>query len=291
MSEPGTEGIITCAFCGDSVSSLVSIETGMKLRLKEAAQLPSVPDQVCEGCFGQLAKMISKGAVLKAESAAKEQNRLLLWRNRVQLVKKAKSALQQKNYPDAAVNYEKYIRILEIVYECKPGELAPALFKSKGRSQEMTVIASVYWDLMRIYDSNNRYADRQMKAAEKLAAFVRFTPIFPQIMRKADSQSRTSKNPQAFKHFLKLSNSARPRCFIATAAFDGQRTETVDTLCAFRDDFLKRTPNGRKLITAYYKISPPIAQMLDKLPGLKPTSRKLLIRIARSQFVRNRLNT
>ncbi len=285
------EGAITCPYCGDNVPALVPIETGMRLRLQENAQVDSIPETVCDGCFKMMAKMVSKGAVLRAEQQAKEQNRLMLWRNRVQLVKQAKQHLAQKNYSDAAVSFEKYLRVLEIVYECKPGELSPDLFKNEARAQEMTVITSVYWDLMRIYDTHQTYRERQFKAAEKLAAFVRFTPIFPHIMRKAESQTRSAKNPDAFQKFLKLSNAKRPRCFIATAAFQGQRTMTVETLCSFRDQYLKTSAQGRRWVAVYYRFSPSVASFLDKHPRLKPATRKLLAWIANSRFVRNRLNT
>lgn len=285
-----TEGIITCPYCGDSVPSLVRIEAGMKLRLQESANVNPAPDSVCDGCFKMLSKMISKGAALRAEAQAKEQNRLMLWRNRVSLVKQAKQHLASKNYSDAAISYEKYVRVLEIVYDVKPGELTPELFKNEARSQEMTVITSVYWDLMRIYDTHNRYADRQSKAAEKLAQFVRFTPIFPQIMRKAESQTRTAKNPEAFKKFMKLSKATRPRCFIATAAYDGYYSPTVQALCEFRDSRLERSLAGRIFVCAYYAISPSIAWVLDELPALKPFVRKLLTNLAAREFVRNNLN-
>lgn len=270
---------------------LARIETGMKLRLQETGQVNPVPEAVCEGCIRMFTKMISKGAVLRAEQQAKEQNRLMLWRNRVQLVKAAKGHLAQKSFSDAAVAYEKYLRVLEIIYETKPGELSPDLFRNEARSQEMTVIASVYWDLMRIYDTHARYADRQMKAAEKLAQFVRFTPIFPHIMRKAESQTRTGKNPEAFRRFLKLSAASRPRCFIATAAFDGYHSETVEQLCLFRDQYLKKSTAGRRLVAFYYVMSPRVATFLDRHPALKPATRQLLTWITRRNFVRNNLNT
>lgn len=253
----------------------------MKLRLQESAQVNPAPDAVCDGCHKMLSKMISKGATLRAEQKAKEQNRLMLWRNRVGLVKQAKQLLAQKSYSDAAVAYEKYIRVLEIVYEAKPGELSPDLFKNDSKASEMTVIASVYWDLMRIYDTHNKFADRQMKAADKLALFIRFTPIFPQIIRKAESQARTAKNPDAFKRFLKVSNSNRPRCFIATAAFNGQRTETVESLCMFRDQVLKASTLGRRFVALYYRLSPGIADFLDRHPAFKPATRAALSTIAR----------
>jgi hypothetical protein len=258
----------------------VQIDTGMRLRLQQSGGLNPAPDAVCSGCYGVLGKMVSKGATLRAEQQAKEQNRLMLWKNRVALVKQAKQYLAQKAFSDAAVAYEKYLRVLEIVYETTPGGLNPELFKKDAKSQEITVIASVYWDLMRIYDTHNRYQERQLKAAEKLALFIRFSPIFPQIIRKAESQTRTAKNPEAFRRFLKLSNASRPRCFIATAAFDGQRTEAVDTLCLFRDHFLKKSRLGRRAVVLYYSVSPSIATFLDRHPCLKPAVRAVLRWIA-----------
>jgi hypothetical protein len=285
-----TEGIITCPYCGDTVSQLVAIESGMKLRLNREAQLESVPDEVCDGCLKILNKMISKGAALRFEVQAKEQNRLMLWRNRVQLVKQAKVHLSKKNFSDAAVAYEKYLRVLEIVYETKPGELSPDLFKNQARAQEMTVITSVYWDLMRIYDTHATYRERQYKAAQKLAEFVRFTPVFPHIIRKAESQTRQAKNPEAFQKFLKLSNANRPRCFIATAAFDGYGHPTIWQLCRFRDQFLRHSGWGRIAIYHYYRCSPGIAAFLDRNPALKPFVRAALTQIAKCKFVRKRLN-
>ena len=279
MVAASEEGVIICPYCQDSVPNLVSIDSGMRLRLQQNLQQDSangnVPDSVCDGCYKILHRMISKGATLRAEAQAKETNRLMLWRNRVALVKQAKAQLAQKNYSDAAVSYEKYLRVLEIVYEKKSGELSPELFKGT-RMQEMTVITSVYWDLMRIYDTHVRYLDRQKKAAAKLAQFVRFTPIFPHIMRKAEAQTRTAKNPGVFKEFLKLSNASRPRCFIATSAYDGQRTDVVETLCIFRDQTLKRSAWGRRAVAQYYNLSPALAESLDRHPRLKPAVRLLL---------------
>lgn len=248
----------------------------MKLRLQQNAKITPVPKTVCDGCYKMMAKLVSMGAALRQEALTKEQNRLMLWRNRVGLIKQAKQNLAQKNFADAAVSFEKYLRVLEIVYELKPGGLTPDLFRGDAKSQELAVITSVYWDLMRVYDSSSNYADRQMKTAEKLAEFVRFTPIYGHIMRKAEIQTRSAKNTEAFKKFMKLSNAKRPRCFIATSAFDSYNDETVVKLCELRDRRLKRTRLGRKFIYAYYRVSPKLAQALDRHSALKPMARLIL---------------
>jgi hypothetical protein len=205
----------------------------------------------------------------------------MLWRNRVGLIKQAKQSLAQKNFPEAAVAFEKYLRVLEIVHDLKPGGLKPELFRGAAKQQEITVITSVYWDLMRVYDSSPTYAERQMKAAEKLAEFARFTPIYGHIMRKAEAQSRIAKNNAAFRHFLKISNTKRPRCFIATSAFDSYTDETVMALCEWRDQKLKRTWLGRKLVYCYYRVSPSLASALDRHERLKPAARLILRQAAR----------
>lgn len=261
------DGATTCQYCGDTVPSLMSISAAMRATLKQNPELSSVPDSVCAGCHGILSKMISMGAVLRSKAQAKEQNRLQLWRNRVSLVRKAKDHLAQREYGESAVYFEKYLRVLELVYDKKPGELSPDLFSTEARRQEMTVVTSVYWDLMRIYDQSPRYKDRQMASAIKLAEFVRFTPIYGHIMRKAESMTRTSKSPDVFKHFVKISNKNRPRCFIATAAFEGAQDPTIEILRVYRDRVLRRHPIGRRFTRLYYRYSPPIAQIVDYGPA------------------------
>ncbi len=265
---------------------MVRLEPGLKLRLKEERSVNPVPNEVCHSCHQKLSKLVVKGAVLRSEAKAKEQNRLMLWRNRVALVKQGKQQLQQKAYSDAAVSYEKYLRILELVYEKEVGELTPELFRNSARSKELTVITSVYWDLMRIYDSSAKFNDRQMKVAIKLADFARFTKIFPTIMKNAEAQVRQARNPAAYKKFIQVAQQKSPRCFIATAAFDHEITPTIVSLTNFRDEVLQTHLFGRGFIKFYYLISPSIAQFLDEHPALKPPARKFLTWLARNVDVK-----
>lgn len=269
----------TCPNCGArDVEHLVKVDTGLKLHLANTPQFQAkaVPEAVCDKCHYTFESSLSQGALLRRQQVAREQNKMILWKSRVNLVKAAKEQMTKKQFSDAALTYEKYLKVLELVYDKKSGQLSPDLFKAKGEQQEMTVIASVYWDLMRIYDSSPRYAQRQQKAAEKLAEFARFTPIFPDIVKKAETHTRTGKNPAMFKKFLTLSNKTRPRCFISTSAFDYQTSSTVLELCQFRDLFLAQKNWGRALIRTYYKHSPPMARALDRHPKFKPAVRLLL---------------
>ena len=63
--------------------------------------------------------------------------------------------------------------------------------------------------------------------------------------------------------------SAKPWCFIASAAFTPMAPET-QTLRRFRDRVLRRSPTGRLVARAYYRLSPPIARHILLYPRLRP---------------------
>jgi hypothetical protein len=247
--------------------------------MKMQAAGESLPAQICAGCLSDIKRTAasSSGGVLVAQERAKEQHRLQLWKSRVALIKKARLCMGQKMYSEAAMAYEKYLKILEIVFEVKKGEkLTPELFKESARTTELTVVASVYWDLIRIYDTHEKYTERQMNAAKQLAIFIRFTPIYPDIIKKAESFAKSARNSHAIKQFLKMAAASRPRCFIATAAFESPLASEVQILRSFRDHSLKRTKWGRRFVFFYYRYSPRIACLLDKQAWLKPAVRAFL---------------
>lgn len=245
----------------------------MRLGLQQAGQAENVPDSVCPSCYKEFSKYVSEGAKLRAEIKAKEANRTNMWAGRVALIRKGREYMAQRSFSDAAVAYEKYIRVLEVIHEKGPGELDPGLFRGTSQNKELTLIASVYWDLIRIYDTHPRYQAHQVRAAKKLADFVRYTPIMGDIARKAVEFRKSSKNKEAFDIFLRTINVKPSRCFIATAAFDSRSCWEVQTLCLFRDQILRQNKSGRAFIKFYYKHSPRIAQMLDEAPTFKPPVR------------------
>lgn len=270
--------MVQCPRCGIQVTELHSANPDLLSKLAAAGET-NLPAQVCAGCISDMQRSAStsSGGVLMAQERAREQHRLQLWKSRVMLIKKARQSMSQKLYSDAAVSYEKYLKILDIVFEVKKGEkLKPEAFKESARTTELTVVASVYWDLMRIYDTHEKYSDRMSNAAKQLAAFIQFTPIYPDIIRKAESFQKTARNPQIVKQFLKMSDKETPRCFIATAAFGDPCTPEVRALREFRDVTLRSTKWGRKFIAIYYRTSPRIACLLDRQPKLKPVVRALL---------------
>ncbi|TET18357.1 MAG: hypothetical protein E3J81_00485, partial [Dehalococcoidia bacterium] len=66
-------------------------------------------------------------------------------------------------------------------------------------------------------------------------------------------------------------------CFIATAAYGSYLDSHVETLRNFRDSYMLTNPVGSALVSAYYKLSPPVAEFIDDHPTLKPIVRTALL--------------
>lgn len=274
MAEP-------CPKCGNPTEVLVPVDTGTKLALKTTGQAEdSLPSQVCPNCYNELMSQVSQGFKLRQETEARNKNKVMMWKNRVNLIKQARAHMANKSYSQAAVSYEKYLRLIEVVYNLEKGGLKPEVFSNSNRSKEMTVIATVYWDLVRIYDSSSGYGDRMRQSAEKLALFLPFSPLFGDIIKKAEQFVKTAKNPHIVKEFLKKTRGNRGPCFIATAVFEDEPAAwELLALRRFRDEVLKQSSMGRAFVLFYYRHSPPIAKRLQHSP-FKKIVRPLLSAIA-----------
>jgi hypothetical protein len=269
--------MVNCSRCSLQVLDLHVVDANLSQKLAELGE--NVPSQVCMSCLTELRRTASSnsGGILMAQEKAKEQHRLQLWKSRVSLVKNGRQLMGQKMYSEAAVAYEKYLKILEIVFAVEKGQsLSPENFKDSARTEELTIVTSVYWDLLRIYDTSDKYGERQQVAARQLANFVKFTPIFPDIIKRAESFVKQAKHPGVIKNFLKLASNERPRCFIATSAFESPLALEVQILRVYREQTLKKSKIGRNFIKKYYHFSPSIAVFLDKYSILKPAVRVVL---------------
>lgn len=261
--------ITPCPRCGTPTADIVVIDAGMKLALQNIPDAGSLPNQVCRSCYAELTRQVSKGVKLRLEQQAREKNRHMLWKSRVNIVKHARQLMAQKAYSEAAVSYEKYIRVLEISYDLKPGQLTPDVFGKSSRSKELTVVATTYWDLMRIYDTNPNYRERMITAAKKLAHFLPYSPIFPDVIKKAQQFQNTAKNPDVVKQFLRDTKAVSGRCFVASSAFENTDHPTVEELRQFRDRYLLKRDWGLRFIMFYLQKSPHWAAWLDSHPNFK----------------------
>src|SRR6202012_2726097 len=128
---------------------------------------------------------------------------------------------------------------------------------------ELVVIASAYWDLIRIYDQSKRFQKRFEQCIEKLGEFLPFTPIYAEIIRKIEDYKKIAKNKDAFDRIIKLAHKGKKRCFIATAAYESPDAADVVALAQFRDKILLKHAWGRAFTQAYYSFSPKVAEVLD----------------------------
>lgn len=257
------------------------IDAGMRIALKEASAGKLLPDEVCPACYESLTSDVSQGLKLRLERDQREKNKMMMWKNRVHLIKNARNLMTQKAYSEAAVQYEKYLRVLEVVYNLQKGAISPKVFNNSARSKEMTVIASVYWDLLRIYDTSPRYGDRMSTAAKKLSEFLPFSPLYPDVVKQAEAMVRSAKNPAVIRQFLKSTKSQRGPCFVASAVFeDTPNAVELYWLRRYRDEVLRPRKAGRRLIWLYYKLSPPLARALARRPRPACLVRQMITKIA-----------
>jgi thermitase len=81
-------------------------------------------------------------------------------------------------------------------------------------------------------------------------------------------------------------------CFIATAAYGSYLEHHVNTLRSFRDHYLLTNPLGSWLVSAYYTVSPPIAEFIESHPQVKPIVRfSLMPAVAMSRLALNTTTT
>ncbi|MCS6839041.1 MAG: hypothetical protein NZ480_09380 [Bdellovibrionaceae bacterium] len=283
---------VTCPSCNQAVSSLRLISEPVQKKLTEQG-LGEVPPELCENCYINYTSKVAHGAILLAEFKAREQKKLMMWKSRVNLLKKARALMRERAYADAAIAYEKYLKVLETVYEVKANELTPQHLKNTARTQELTVIASVYWDLLRIYDTSERYTARMEVVAKKLAEFLPFTPLLPDILKKAQNFAKVAKKSHIVNLFIDTVQEKKSRCFIATSAFNNEMAPEVRYLEQFRDHVLNVHWLGKKVVVLYYFFSPRLAEWLDQNPMLKPVIRSVLrgiIGVLKSWAILNKTN-
>lgn len=281
MSQNAARKLLPCPKCKNEVEDLLKIDAGMKLSLQQSGQQESSLAQVCPKCYTELSSMVSQGAKLRAQKTTREYNKKVLWKNRVDFLKQARNLMSIRAYPESAAMYEKYMKSVAIGFEVKPSEITPELFKDPRHKKELTIMSYVLWDLFKIYDSNQKFSDKQRFIAQMMIAFAKSNSnIQADIARKLVNYSKYAKNRALTNEVLKSVDKNLVRCFIATAAFESREAPEVQILCAFRDQVLKRYFLGNLFISFYYKVSPPIARSLDHSPAAKKPIRYVLSMIA-----------
>lgn len=279
-----------CPRCNEATEKLIELDVNIKSRLMN--QSGQIFENVCERCFAEIARSTKAGDPRRKgrpSEAQKEQHRLQLWRSRVQLIREAKDKFANQDFSGAMVAYEKYFRILEIIYDTKMAEITAEQFNNAGRAKEMVVMVSAFWDMVRIFDQAGKHKDRLNKYALKLGEFLPNTPMWQETLIKIKAyRSNNAKNKDIIDLIIKTAKKKKRRCFIASSAFEGNSDITVRLLTQYRDQVLEESAGGKAFIHFYYLFSPQVASLLDKSPLLRAVARRQLSPLA--HFLKKKYN-
>lgn len=266
-----------CPQCSNKVAQVYPVDPDLRDKIKRKEPGTQILDEICRSCINELKKRaMGAGAALLADEVARDERKKKMWSSRTALIRRGHALMGNQMYSEAAATYEKYLKLLELIFDCPTGELSPESLKDSAKTAELTIIVGVYWDLLRIYDTSDQHTEKQINAAKQLAKFVPLTPVFPDMLKKAESYAKNSKHPDVVRIFLNSAKKKRTRCFVATSAFESPLATEVQFLRSYRDLVLKKSSLGRNFIIFYYKFSPYFARFLDRNKFLKPYVRGVL---------------
>jgi hypothetical protein len=190
-----------------------------------------------------------------------------MFQRRMELARNGSILFKKERYKEAVESFYRYLDILERWKKVKPGSLQPNQFDHKKDVAEMLLLTGVYWDLARLHDQFSKKDISRLKSY--LAQFVLFSKGMPyehvcgELVRKYLINGNP-KNRKLFKEVhVKLGGG---KCFIATAVEDHCAPVTVPTLRQFRDEKLLPNFFGRIFVRVYYRLSPPLALLILKMP-------------------------
>lgn len=96
-------------------------------------------------------------------------------------------------------------------------------------------------------------------------------------MHDMENKFLSHKNtPQSIKNLLNQ-KSKKSNCYIATATYGSSMANEVELFRIYRDEILSKYWTGRKFISLYYFLSPPIANFISKSEKLKIISRNYIL--------------
>ena len=204
----------------------------------------------------------------KAELERIEREKYIaLFQRRMDLAREGAHFFKEGKFREAVRNYYSYLDILEKSKQVKPGGLLPSHFDQKKDIAELLLLTGVYWDLAKLHD---RVTKKDLSKLDLyLDQFVAFSKGMPyqhvsaELVRKY-LVNGTPRNRKSFKDVhIRLGGG---KCFIATAVEEHCEPATVPSLRRFRDEVLLRSPLGRLGVRMYYRVSPPIARLLLRMP-------------------------
>jgi hypothetical protein len=187
---------------------------------------------------------------------------------RLELVSLGLKELENKRVIPAAQHFLEFLQLLEQSKNLKPGELTPERFDASKEMGDTLLLASVYWELAKIYDQmRSENGTRLFK--EYLSKYLLFAKdsTFKTLCAEAVRRYLSNGHPKHSPDFRAAYDALGGRgCFVVTSLLDVTDPETLPTLRAFRDTQLADSFLGRVFIARYYAWGPSLAKGMDRMP-------------------------
>lgn len=189
-----------------------------------------------------------------------------VYRERLQILKRAQEFSQKNDIPKAVQSYSKYLNILCTYFRVTEDKLSPNLFDAEKDITEMLLISHAYWDLAKAYD---RSPTLRAESARCLDQFVKFSTghkfqhVNAQMLRKF-CKSRKCYNPKAFNKAYERMHVNSKGCYLASYAF-GENDDVTNYFREFKKSIIG-TKFGFKFVEQYYIYSPKFVSFCVKHP-------------------------
>ena len=223
-------------------------------------------------------RTILRSRIEKQLRRQQEEQRKELLRKRVDIAKEGLALMKAGHTIEAIKRYQQYLLILEFWKKCGRDGLSIELFDRSKDLYEIVLISGIYWDMAKLYDRAKR-ADQKEELNLCLQKYVIFSKGMPfqalsgEALRRYLGSGRCKHRVEFKRTYGALTGE---RCFIATSLLDVTDSRTIIRLRNFRDGSLRRSRSGRILVRHYYRYSPKIVPILERLPD---RSRRILGRI------------
>ncbi len=257
-----------CPMCKCETFDLVMIDAFTKSALEESNK-EFVYESTCSDCFILLKDQITQVGRMKAEKKQRLQELLDKWSTKIEVLKTGRALMSQKIYSEARKYFEEYIAILEAVYNRGDEGLRPHMIPEQHRKQESTLLCGLYCDLIFIYDKFEPGTARLKNMCDTLVEFFSYSRGQGSLLRKIKRLEGESKNKDVFKKLFQKAKNRKSSCFVATTVFDNNDAVELAVLRNFRDQFLRKSHLGRKLVYVYYQHSPSFSAKIKSLPTVK----------------------
>jgi hypothetical protein len=271
-----------CSRCKKTVPSVSPLDKGSKDKLAQKGHADLAEGQYCKVCLSYVMNEAFSTVLEKRVKIEQDKRKSELWQSRIKFLKQGKNAFQSKNTIEAVKNYSSYLLVLEKVLDIGPGELSPDFFRTIRGEKEKSIVALVYFDLMRIYDKSEPSYNNFIKCIEKVRVFALSTKegkgILKSIEHYLNYSGEAVHKKELKKLYIELNKKIKikKKCFIATYIYQDYDCHEVRVLRYFRDNFLLRYKTTGVLVEIYYDLAPKLIPVLDRNRILKALTRIFL---------------